>query len=374
MDSDFKSHLVSLLRLAVTTAAIAWVFLKINWRDQVQLADGTVLRGQVTAEPDRFVVITPGGRIHLVPRDETSGESAFQPGFLTLFKDIRVVYLLMGLVVYPLANVLGAVRWRELMRAHQMDLGFSKSLQLTWLGFFWSLVFPGVTGGDVVKAYCVARTAENRAVAVLIVFLDRIIGLIGLAVLSGVVILFNLHNQELRTVSSGILIFILAMVGGGVLFFSRRLRRWLGLDWLIGLLPFQARVSQLDDALFEYRYHKKTILTALLLSLAAHVANVGTFYLAGKALRLPVAWQHYFVFIPVMLMVAALPISVGGLGVLESGVTHFLTLAAVGASANGALALCLLYRVMTVFIGLPGAMVTTEERAEDRTPQAEIRY
>src|SRR5262249_5811528 len=175
--------------LAVTTAAIGWVLLKIHWRDQLQLADGTVLRGQVTAERDEFVVVTSSGRIHRVPRAETSGEAAFQPGFLTLFKGIRIGYLLIGLAVYPLANVLGAVRWRGLMRAHEMDLGFSKSLQLTWLGFFWSLVFPGVTGGDVVKAYCVARTAEKRAVAVLIVFLDRIIGLIGLAVLSGVVIL-----------------------------------------------------------------------------------------------------------------------------------------------------------------------------------------
>jgi hypothetical protein len=135
----------------------------------------------------------------------------------------------------------------------------------------------------------------------------------------------------------------------------------------MGLLPFQEHVTQLDAALFHYRYHKRTMVEAVVISLGTHIVNVGTFCFAGYALSLPVALQHYFVFIPVMLMIAALPISVGGLGVFEGGVVHFLTLPGVGATAQGALALCVLYRILTIFIGLPGAMVRVSPQPADAT-------
>jgi glycosyltransferase 2 family protein len=365
MDSSNKKRLLQVIRWTVTLSAIAWVLSRIDWRDQVKTTQGEVIRGRVRATDEGYTIELPDGQTREVRFDETDGEQSFQPGFLTLFRQIRPGYLFLGLLVYPLSNLLGAIRWRALMRAHGMDPGFMRSVQLTWLGFFWSLVLPGVTGGDVVKAYAVARTAPRRAVAVLIVLLDRIIGLLGLALLSGLVILFNLRNSELRTVSSGILLFIAVMAGGGLLFFSRRLRRWSGLEKLLGLLPFQTHVTQLDDALFHYRYHKGTMFGAILLSLGTHVVNVGTFCFAGNALSLPVAWQHYFVFIPVMLMIAALPISVGGLGVFESGVAHFLTLRGVGATASGALALCVLYRLMTIIVSLPGAMVRVDTRRHE---------
>ena len=370
-NTESRKQLVQILRWGVTLGAIAWVLLKINWRDQVVLANGEAVRGHVQVLDDRYIV-RQNGQERRIPLEETSGEDCFQPGFLTLFTQIRPEYLVLALFVYPLSNLLGAVRWRELMRAHQLDIGFMRCLKLTWLGFFWSLVFPGVTGGDVVKAYSVARTATKRAVAVLTVLLDRIIGMVGLAILSGVVILFNLHNQELRTVSTGILLFILAAVGSGVLFFSRRLRRWFGLATLMSLLPFQSKVVQLDEALFHYRYHKWTILFTILLSVGTHIVNVGIFLLAGLSLGLPVAWQNYFVFIPVMLMIAALPISVGGLGVFESGVAHFFTLRGVGATASQALALCVLYRLLTILVGLPGAAVQIEPQAESPEPVSRV--
>jgi uncharacterized protein (TIRG00374 family) len=360
MDSVTKSRLLQGIRWSVTLGAILWVLLKIEWQDQLTTAQGEVLRGSIRHSADGYYVQFPNGAERKLRVEDTAGEDAFQPGFLSFFRQLRPEYLAMGLMVYPFANVLGAVRWRELMRAHQMDPGFGRSLQLTWLGFFWSLVFPGVTGGDVVKAYAVARSSQRRGVAVLIVLLDRIIGLVGLALLSGLVIMFNLQNSELRTVSTGILMFIAIMTGGGILIFSRRLRRWSGLKWFLGLLPYQTHVTQLDQALFHYRYHKGTMIAAILLSLGTHIINVGTFCFAGSSLGLPVSWQHYFVFIPVMLMIAALPISVGGLGVFEGGVAHFFTLRAVGASASGALALCVLYRAMTVLIGLPGALVRVD--------------
>ncbi len=353
-----KKYAINGLRILVTAGAILWVLSKLSWYDELRLVDGTVLRGRVERVAGGYAIELRDGRRHELAVSQVWPQRPYQPGLVSAFRRLRPGWLLAAFCCYPVALLIGALRWQALLCAHDIDPGLPTALRLTWVGYFWNLVFPGLTGGDVVKAYCVARAGRKRSAAVLTVFLDRGIGLCGLALLSAMVTAFNLRQPELRTVSGGVLAFLLSALAAGVLFFSRRLRRWSGLEWFINHLPFQRLVQQLDSALFEYRYHKRTLALALALSLIVHVVNVGVFYFAGRALSLPVTWQHYFVFIPVVLMVAALPISVGGLGVLEGGIAELLTLPQVGASVAGAFALCLLYRAMAILAGLPGAVLS----------------
>ncbi|HID22982.1 MAG TPA: flippase-like domain-containing protein, partial [Planctomycetaceae bacterium] len=301
---DVKKYALNGLRVLVTAGAILWVLSKLSWYDELHLVDGTVLRGRAERVESGYVIELRDGGHRKLAGSALRPDQPYQPGLVSAFRRLRSVWLLPAFCCYPLALFIGAVRWRALLRAHELDPGLATALRLTWVGYFWNLVLPGLTGGDVVKAYCVARAGRKRSAAVLTVFLDRGIGLCGLALLSAIVIAFNLRQPELRAVSGGILAFLLAAFLGGVLFFSRRLRRWSGLEWLINHLPFQRLVQALDSALFEYRYHKRTLAFTLALSVVVHVVNVSVFYFAGRALALPVEWQHYFVFIPVVLMVA----------------------------------------------------------------------
>lgn len=364
MPQPLAGYLKPILRWAVTLILIGWVVSKIEWQDKVVLADGSAIYGRVVRTAEGFEVRPKVGPPHWVPRSSGSGaesqgirQAVYVPGFLSALRRLQLAVFLLAIPVYPLAIVLSAARWHVLMLSQDFELPWSQSLRLTWVGYFWNLVFPGVTGGDVVKAYYVAKANQRKTAAVTIVFLDRLIGIVAMAGLAATCTLLHLQQQEFEGVKFIIFALFLTAVAGGILFYSRRLRRVVGLERLLEVLPFRNRIALVDQAIFHYRYHKRIIVWAVALSVTAHLIMVLTFVLIGRSLGLPAEAIDYFIFVPVIMIVSALPISAGGLGVMEGLFVQFFTLPGVGATATGALALCLLFRVVTILTSIPGALV-----------------
>ncbi len=66
---------------------------------------------------------------------------------------------------------------------------WANTLRLTFLGLFFNLVLPGITGGDLPKALMVVREhPERRAHALASVVIDRLLGLWVLLVLGTTII------------------------------------------------------------------------------------------------------------------------------------------------------------------------------------------
>ena len=79
-----------------------------------------------------------------------------------------------------------AIRWRNLMRPQGIEMPLGKSLQLTFVGQFYSIILPGITGGDLVKIVYAARLTGSKTKSFITVVLDRVIGLIALMTIAGV--------------------------------------------------------------------------------------------------------------------------------------------------------------------------------------------
>src|SRR5438477_12381756 len=77
-------------------------------------------------------------------------------GPLRLFIE-RPELLAANLGVLALLVVLGALRWRLLLRLAGVHLPLGRALQLHLTGLFFNVVIVGGIGGDVVKAVYVAR-------------------------------------------------------------------------------------------------------------------------------------------------------------------------------------------------------------------------
>ncbi len=135
-----------------------------------------------------------------------------------------------------------AVRWRGLLRPQGIDLPLSRCLQLTFVGQFYSILLPGVTGGDLVKIIYTARLTGSKTKSLITILLDRVVGLIALmtiaAVSSGVQLLLNYRaGLPLNTTLLNVFLLIIVLLGvlaaGATIYFSHRLRRLVGIDWFI---------------------------------------------------------------------------------------------------------------------------------------------
>ena len=94
-----------------------------------------------------------------------------------------------GVAAYGVFEILAGVRWQILLRVQGIRISWWRLYGLLMVGLFFSLFIPGGTGGDLVKGYYLLKEAPigRRTSAALSVVMDRLLGLLGVAVLTGTV-------------------------------------------------------------------------------------------------------------------------------------------------------------------------------------------
>lgn len=229
-------------------------------------------------------------------------------------------WFLPGLVALGGMTVLQTYRWLWLLRVQGISPSFRRTYGINLIGMFFNLFLPGGTGGDLIKMYLVSREAPGRrAAAVLSVFMDRVVGLLALIAMAGVVSLFAFDELWAQASLRGLLITLACIVGGafGFLLFvfliekfhlARRLPSW---------LPLRHAFLEVAAAFSTYARAGGALWSAFLISLPAHLIIFYSFYCAARALSANVTFVQIFTVLPVILTIAALPISVAGLGVRE---------------------------------------------------------
>jgi uncharacterized protein (TIRG00374 family) len=269
-------------------------------------------------------------------------------------------------------SFMSAARWRTLMKVQGIDLSYGQCLRLTFIGTFFNSFMPGQTGGDVVKAYYVARGCHKPTEAVVTVFFDRALGVIALAFLIPVILAYTLTDPEWAAIPQVQVVSVVAFVLFGVIvlglafFISRRLRESGAFNRMLGKLPFSDTVRRVDQAVHVYRYHPAAVGQGLLWSWATHLTNMFSGYFAGAAAGLSWPLWRYLTFMPFIFVVNAVPLLPAAVGQLEAAFYSFF--GEVEADPN-ALVMCLLYRFnMQVFWAIPGALLYLAGR--DWLPEA----
>jgi hypothetical protein len=98
------------------------------------------------------------------------------------------------------------------------------------------------------------------------------------------------------------------------------------------------------------------------LSLIFHLSQVGVQYLLGRAAGASIPFSFCLVMHPMLSLMMALPISIGGFGVREGGYLWFL--GTLGVDASVAVVMGLLWWLMTALGGVVGAAVFLASGAE----------
>jgi uncharacterized protein (TIRG00374 family) len=340
---------------------------------------GRSVRQLLVDDPDsgRGLFVDPSRVVDGGPLTVTS--PYVEIGINRLVRNANKVYLLAALFMLPLSYVLTSIRWHLLLESLGIRLSFFRSLVLNLVGAFYNAFMPGTTGGDLIKAYYAARqTADHRTRAVLSVLIDRAIGLMALILLGGAMAAYQWHIPDCRRVAilSGAI--VAAALLGMVVFYSRRLRRWTGLDFVLKRLPMQRQVQKAVGGLEMYRDRPLPLITALLLSFPVHATAIISATFAGWAFGLPLPVFYYWVVVPVIALVGAIPISPQGAGVMEFFAVELTRRH--GVSISQAFVLVMSIRLMQVFWNLVagvfvlrgGYQAPTEKEQEAMESDAEI--
>jgi hypothetical protein len=141
-----------------------------------------------------------------------------------------------------------------------------------------------------------------------------------------------------------------AAVLGLVVFYTPALRRITGLDYILRRLPLQKQVNNAVVAMEMYGRRPLTSLAAMAVCFPIHFTTIISATLAGLALGLKMPISYYWVVVPVIALVGAIPISPQGAGVME-GFAVLLTRSQ-GVSVSQAVALTMSIRLVQIFWNL----------------------
>lgn len=258
---------------------------------------------------------------------------------------------------------LGVFRWRMALRVHGIDLALGRTAEISFVAHFFNSFMLGSTGGDLIKAYYAARESHHKKPeAVVTVAVDRLIGLWSMLLFAGGMMLLNLRLVRGNETIGATAAVILAMLSGCSLvvllaFWGGVSRRWPGARHLLRRLPKGDWLEKLLESCREFGRAPGFLLKALGLSMLLNAVCVGQYLALAGGLGLHVPTEVMFLIVPMIVCIAALPVTPSGLGVRENLFVMLLAAPAIGVPATSALSLSLLAYAGSLLWSLVGGLV-----------------
>lgn len=241
------------------------------------------------------------------------------------FASANFWWILVGILIFSLSNILGSIQWLLLMRTRGIQIPFFQVLSYYYVGLFFNNFLIGYVGGDAVRIYDISKKSGDSTNAISTVFFDRLIGFVmltTLALVAGIAWRNIFHSKTIIFVTS--IIFICWIISF-IIFFNDRFAQKIGWAFRFIFPPkINDKIREFYSNLNSYKYQRKTLLLVFLISFLIQTFRILVHYFAALSVGLDIHIKYFFVFVPVIALLASLPISIGGIGIRESsGVALF---------------------------------------------------
>ncbi len=248
---------------------------------------------------------------------------------------------------------LGGARWRyilvSLSEMGKAVISTWNAVRLYYISVFFSSCLPGTVGGDVVRIWITKSDHIPLSLSVNSIILDRLIALAALAV-----IVFAMLPMLAEVIGFNFwLVYVAIAVALMVaVWLLRRIKRFFEPYKHIKLVHFGLYFI---GCLRQMVRSSGTGFNALVFAIAAHIFSCASTYIIAKGMGVPLSFLHCMMFVPLVMLITTLPISIGGWGVREVSMVWFLGL--VGIENSDAVAISLQTGLVAMLVSLPGSLL-----------------
>jgi len=299
-------------------------------------------------------------RLHLIFRILISGGilallfSRIQ--FETMWEAIRtssLFILLLTLFLSLFERFVMVVKLWVLYRAKEIYTSFWRLYKLILATTFVGKFAPTSLGVDMIRIYGLSRATKNTVESVSVILIDRFLAVVIILIMATIAFFSGDYlQQELQIyVAIGMLVCLLMVP---IIGFSKRLRIRIGniLRKVRFIGKYVDMAGQVVHSFYEFRKHPLYLLILFGLSLVFQLGRVLVPFMVTRAMGISMPITYFFLFVPIVIVLAMLPLSIGGVGIREGGIAYFLVQG--GATLDQAVGITVLIFVITLLAGLPG--------------------
>jgi glycosyltransferase 2 family protein len=254
---------------------------------------------------------------------------------------------------------LKTLRWASILWIQKSNVTFWQIARVNFISIFLGNFLPTSLSFDIVRIYFVSQSTADPRLGISSIFVDRILGNFALAVVT-IIAFLALDQTGLLPIRSmlsyGIVAFLILTLGVPLAFTSTAMMNSLRrlLDRFAGKVLFES-VQDLSRHLRLYWHQTGVMMKALTIAFLNLAIAVFEVYLIARAFSAPVSIGYFFIFIPLIIFLCTLPISLGGLGIMEAGLVFFFS--RVGMPIETCLGTALVFRALQMMLLLPGAVI-----------------
>jgi len=269
----------------------------------------------------------------------------------TALSAVRLRMLVLPLILFLAGQGLSAVKWWMLGTSVGLERPLTDYMRFYFIGMFLNVFGLSTIGGDVARGLYLGD-GERPGLALNSVIFDRVSGL-AILMAMGAAALLAFPRYDFPWLLNAVCI-----VGGLVLVVA-----WSTCPRLVRFLPRSNRIRrQVENELEPFWCDRGLLARVSALSVLFHLSQVGVQYLLALAAGTRLPFSYCLVMHPILSIMMALPLSVGGFGVREGGYLYFLGHLNIDDSI--AVTMGLLWWLMTALAGIAGAMVFFASGAE----------
>lgn len=290
-------------------------------------------------------------------------------GFLLIFKTsikeilnviqgANLYWLILSFSLHAIGLLISAYRWQILILAQGTSVPLGFLTQSYLVGTFFNNFLPTRFGGDIVRIWDGSRYSRSLLKSSAIVVVERFTGIVVLFFFAFFASLFRIDlAQSIPVIWVSLLVGLvgLAFVAG---FLSPLMRSAIAqIPEKKFLSKARQKLLEFRDVILLYREKKAFLARAFFWAFLLQVNVIVHYYMIGKALHLNIPLLDYFVFIPIVLLILIIPVTIGGLGLREGSYMEIFRF--YGITPDTAVSFGLIDWAFGLIIGIVGGIIYT---------------
>jgi len=221
---------------------------------------------------------------------------------LSVIKTVNPFFFIAAILIYIFSLYIASIRWRLLLPE---EFKGQRLFSFYLIGSFFNTFLPGIVGGDAVKTYYLYKETNKGSLSFASVFMDRYLGFIAIMTIGLIAFAAGFQYIKGSLIEWLLPTIVFSFLIGSLVIFRFRLGKRIGV------------IAEFYEYFHKYSRQKTVIMKALALSFVIQTMSIMAIYVISLGLGQHIPLAYFFIFFPIIITIATLPISVSGIGLRE---------------------------------------------------------